>query len=109
MSIFSRIKEYFTPKIIFVWRSELSHPTECERKFDKEGNDELYVLRILQNKQMKACDIDKLFHSGGRRANDLYHQGYLDNLWNKRVFVYSMNDRGYDLLLELETKWKKQN
>ena len=57
---------------------------------------------------MKASDIDKLYPSGGRRANDLYHQGYIDNLWTKTVFVYSMNDRGYDLLLELETNEKKK-
>lgn len=90
-----------------MWHSELSNPTQCERKFDKDWHDEYVVLHILQNHTLKACDIDSQFHSWWRRANDLYHRWLVDNVGNKTVFKYRLNDKGYDLLLQLEKKYKK--
>ena len=109
MSIFSKLREFFTPKVIFVWHSELSSPTKCERKRwkGKNGFDEFHVLRILShaNEPLLASQIDRQFHSWGRRANDLYHRWLVDNVGNKIVFKYRLNDKGYDLLLQLEKKY----
>lgn len=107
MSIFTWLANKFT-KVIIVGKSELSHPTQCERKFEKDWNDEFQVLKILSyaRNPLLASDIDRQFHSWGRRANDLYHRWFIDNVGNKRIFKYRLNDKGYDLLLQIEKKYE---
>jgi len=100
MSIFSRIRNYFT-KVVFVGKSELSHPTQCERiTYEDPHKQELVVLEILShNHSLFSRDIDKIYPSGWRRLNDLYHKGLVDNIGNRNRMEYKLNDRGYDFLI----------
>lgn len=110
MSLFSRIKEYLTPKTVYVFQSKLSNPKVPDVEFTDPKKQELKVLEILsQYTQLKAREIDRIYPSWGRRLNSLLHKGLVDNIGNKRYMVYKINDRGYDLLIELITKWRKEN
>lgn len=99
--MFSFIKRLLTPKVIFVSHSELSNPTQCERvDYQDPKKQQLAVLDTLsKSTQMKASDMDRYFPSGGRRLNELFHKGLVDNVWNKSRMVYRINDRWYALLL----------
>lgn len=99
MSILSWLANKFT-KVVFVWHSELSNPTECERTYKEPRDQELEVLHILyMHGQMLARDIDKDYPSGGRRLNDLFHRGYVDNIGNRSKMLYKINDKGFNYLL----------
>ena len=65
MSIFSRIKEYFTPKTVYVFQSELSDPINCERiTFSDPHEQELVVLKQISMRNcMLAQDMDKIYPS----------------------------------------------
>lgn len=109
MSIFTRLKEYFTPKIIFVKQSELSDPINCERITYADSYDqEIVVLRHLSiHNWMLARDMDKIYPSGGRRLNELYHKWLVDNIGHKNRFIYKLNDKWYEILLQHENIWQK--
>ena len=100
MSIFSRIRDYFTPKTVFVYQSELSRPTECERiDYEDPHKQELAVLKILAlHESMQSRDIDKIYPSGWRRLNDLLHKLLVDNISKNNRFMYKINEKGLELI-----------
>lgn len=99
----SFFKKLFVKEVIVpVFPSELSNPRTCKRTYTLRWKDELAILRILQNRPMKATEIDRHYGSGGRCANHLYQDGYLENIGTPTRFIYKINDKWYDLLLKLE-------
>lgn len=100
MSIFSRIRDYLTPKTVFVYQSELSRPTECERiDYEDPHKQELAVLKILAlHESMQSRDIDKIYPSGWRRLNDLLHKWLVDNISKNNRFMYKINEKGLKLI-----------
>lgn len=96
-------KSLFAPKVIIVGKSELSHPTQCERiEYQDPRKQELKVLEILSHSiEMTASQMDRHFPSGWRRLNDLLHKGLVDNIGNRTRMIYKLNGRGYDYLLKL--------
>ena len=104
MSIFSRIKEYFSPKVIFVGKSVLSHPWISHLELEPSHISVLYI--IAEWWKLKASAIDRVYNSGGRRANDLFHLGYVDNIGTKKTFIYQINDKWLSLIKKL---WKEKN
>lgn len=104
MSIFSRIIQYFTPKVIFVWKSVLSHPWISHLELDQSH---INVLKIIYEWQkLKASAIDRVYNSWWRRANDLLHLGYVDNVGTKHMMIYQINDKWLSLINKL---WKEKN
>lgn len=103
MSIFFKIRELFTPKVIFVWQSELSHPTECKRyKSDELENYEIVILKAIWNQNgIKASELDRHYSSGGRRANDLLHKGYCENAGTKKIMKYVLSEKGFNFLKKI--------
>lgn len=108
MSILSRLLEYFTPKIIFVGKSELSHPRDCKRSNLEMNLSRIRVLEELsrqQGKEITSHDFHKLsaVHSADKRLNDLYHMGYADarrvKLEEGTRLMYKINQFGEEYLL----------
>jgi len=94
--MFSFIKNLFTPKTIYVLHSELSNP-----RVKREGkiHENLAVLKILYwfNGSMKARDINRVYPSGDRRLNELFHLGYVNNIGTSS-FIYEINDKGIEYI-----------
>ncbi len=93
---------WFAPKVS-AEHSELSNPVKCVRVRSTELEQcHINVLRLIWNQDgIKASELDRVYNSGGRRANDLLHRGYVDNIGNKKTMVYALNDKGIDFLNSL--------
>jgi len=46
---------------------------------------------------MKARDINRVYPSGDRRLNELFHLGYVNNIGTSS-FIYEINDKGIEYI-----------
>lgn len=102
--MFEFIKKLFIKEVIVpVFPSELSNPTKCVRVRNTEL--ELCHIKVLNtirsNKWVKASELDRIYNSWWRRANELFHRGYVDNIGNKHIMRYAINDKWLKFLNSL--------
>lgn len=98
-TFFDAVKEMFFPKQDTVVQKP---PHSCLSKpWIHEGLNQCHinVLMLIGNQNgVRACELDRIYNSWGRRANDLLHMGYVDNIGKKACMKYVLNDKGIELL-----------
>ena len=102
--MFEFIKKLFIKEIIVpVFPSELSNPTKCVRVRSTElKRCHIKVLSYIKsNRWIKASGLDRIYNSGWRRANDLLHRGYVDNIGDKCTMRYAINEKWLKFLNSL--------
>lgn len=113
MSIFTRIKEYFTPKTIFVTvpPSELSDPIAVLKEETKKTNQEhkMKVLRELARYVTPVCSHDFLKDTGIWSADKRLSELKKDGLCTMELRREWNANRGYWLINEnwLKALWMK--
>ena len=95
--LYTQANHQFIPEVV-VFHSELSNTKKCKRQHVIDTT-HLNVLKLISlYKWVKASELDRMYNSWGRRANELLHLGYVDNIGKKTIMRYAINQKGTDLI-----------